>query len=558
MPFPMPSEYALDPVQWCEANIRLPNTSAQSGPLKFRRWQRDIIRAMLDPAVSRTAMMIGTQQGKTMLMMSGLGCCIVNNPSKVLLAFPNDTLKARFWDEKLAQGLESSPIVKNRLIYTSKGTLGDDHVRFVGGGIWPAVSGSPATMSSIDAPLVIADELDRFAQLTDSANPVSNLESRGEAFEGRERMWLSSTPDDEGKSLIWPQVQRGGNSRYFVSCPHCDVMQEWVEEQVRDAVMYCGGCGAAWSQQERLWSLDTGPAEWRQKGEAEDGFRGYQMSGLYSRRPLSHTMNRCAGDRRAFVCQVLAIPFKSTAADTPDPDVLEEIFTDESIADPTCIALSVDVQGRWLEVQETHFDGLYPRVEALTRIPRAVDDGASWRQIRKIYDACKPDITVFDRNKFPGTEVRQNVLRHFVGGNRPEQRLERMNVWFLKGVKTTDNAMITSVFKGRREININADQSKAAVYRLLEIRTDENGNPLPLGMSVNTESVPSDYLRQLTSEECVYRLVNGKERPLWQLKKGERRNEALDLMGYALAARAHLGMSYRRRKGLDLNPEVFG
>ena len=558
MPFPTPAEYALDPVQWCEANIRLPNTSARPGPLRFHRWQRDIIRAMLDPAVLRTALMLGTQLGKTMLMMAGVGYCIVNNPSKILLAFPNDKLKDRFWDEKLAEGLESSPIVRDQLIYTSKGTLGDDHVRFVGGGIWPAVSGSPATMSSIDALLVIADELDRFARLTDSANPVSNLESRGEAFDGRERMWLSSTPDDEPRSYIWPQVQRGGDTRYHVSCPHCGVMQEWVEEQVIDAVMYCGGCAAAWGQQERLWSLDSGPAEWRQNGEAEDGFRGFQMSGLYSRRPLSHTMNRCAGDRRAFVCQVLALPYTSTVVDTPDPDLLEGIFTDEAIDDPTCIVMTVDVQGRWLEVQITYFDGLFPRTESLTRIPRAVDDGAAWRQAREIWDRHKPDITLFDRNKFPGTDVRQNVLRHFVGGNRPEQRLERMNVWFLKGVTTWDNSMITSVAKGRREINVNANECKAGVYRLLEIKTDENGNPLPFGMSANPEGVPADYLRQLTAEECVYRLVNGKERPLWQLRKGQRRNEALDTEAYALVGRAHLGMSYRRRRGLNLNPDVFG
>lgn len=558
MPFAKSSEFSQDGVEWCEANIRLPIGSARPGPLRFHRWQREPIRAMLDPAITQVAKVISTQMGKTTMMLAGLGYYIVNVPGKYLIAFPTDDLKDRFWEEKLKDGLPASPAVNDRLLTNSKGTLGQKHIRFTGGGLWPAVSGSEASFSSIDAILTISDEVDRFASLSDSANPLSNIESRGEAFDGREKRWLSSTPGDAERSWIWPELLRGGDARYHVSCPHCGVKQEWVEEQVRDAVMHCGGCGEAWSEEERIWSLDSGPAEWLQNKEAEEGYRGFQISGLYSRRPLAHVMGRCAGDRRAFVCQVLALPYKSTAVDTPDPNLLEGIFTDETIEDPTCIVMTVDVQGRWLEVQITYFDGLFPRTESLTRIQRAVDDGAAWRQVREIWDREKPDITLFDRNKFPGTDVRNNVLRHFVGGDLPEKRLERMNVWFLKGVTTLDNSMITSVSKARREINVNSNECKAGVYRLLQVRSDENGNPLPFGMSANAEGVPADYLRQLTAEECVYRLVNGKERPLWQLRKGQRRNEALDTEAYALVGRAHLGMSYRRKRSLQLNPEVFG
>ena len=153
-----------------------------------------------------------------------------------------------------------------------------------------------------------------------------------------------------------------------------------------------------------------------------------------------------------------------------------------------------------------------------------------------------------------------NVERYLVGGppKSVAKRMERMNLWLLKGVTTTDNVMVTSVKKNLREMNINASACKAGVYRLLELKTDENGNPLPPGMSADAGGVPPDYLRQLTAEECVYRLVNGKEREIRQLRAGQRRNEALDLEGYALAGRAHLGLSYRRGKRVELDPEMFG
>ena len=559
--FAGPEDYAADGVKWCERNIRLPPDSANPGPLRFRRWQREMLRTMLDLAVTQTAAAIGTQLGKTTLMMAGLGYIIVNEPQKVLLALPNEELKGRFAEEKLEKSLVASPVVKDRLIPTGKGTLGKDYIRFVGGGLYYAISGSEATMSSIDAQLVIGDEVERYARLSDSANPLSNLESRGEAFEGRERRWLFSSPGDADRSLIWPEVERGGLARLYVSCPHeRGFMQVWEEENVRDDVIYCVSCGAAWDEEQRLWSLDTGPMEWRRQMKAQEGYAGYQLSALYSRRPLSHTMARCPGDRRGFVNQVMALPYKSKALDRPDADVLESIFDVPGPEEPDCVVMSVDVQKDRIEAQITHFEQLFPHTHLLTRIPRPAQDSEAWGELRMLWDYHKPDITVIDRSKFAGTDVRMNVERYLVGG--PEKsvarRLERMNVWLLKGTKTSDNVMVTRVNKTAREMNVNADACKEAVYRLLELKTDENGNPLPFGMSADPGGVPPDYLRQLTSQECVYRLENGKEKAIWQFRKGHTRDEALDMEGYGLAARAHLGLAYKRGRKVELDPAMFG
>ena len=140
--FAGPEEYSSDPVVWCEANIELPKDSASPGPLRFRRWQRPIVRTMLDPSIIQTAAAIGTQLGKTVLQMAGLGYVIVNEPQKILLALPNDELKERFAEEKLEKALIASPVVKEKIIPTGKGTLGKKYIRFIGGGLYYAISGS--------------------------------------------------------------------------------------------------------------------------------------------------------------------------------------------------------------------------------------------------------------------------------------------------------------------------------------------------------------------------------------------------------------------------------
>ena len=50
MPFPVSDAFSADVVDWAEANIILPDTSARSGPLRLYGWQKQILRDFVDPA----------------------------------------------------------------------------------------------------------------------------------------------------------------------------------------------------------------------------------------------------------------------------------------------------------------------------------------------------------------------------------------------------------------------------------------------------------------------------------------------------------------------------
>ena len=54
-----------------------------------------------------------------------------------------------------------------------------------------------------------------------------------------------------------------------------------------------------------------------------------------------------------------------------------------------------------------------------------------------------------------------------------------------------------------------------------------------------------DYFDQLTAEQCITRFTKGVARRVWELKKGKKRNEALDLFYGNYAAMKILDPDFR-------------
>ena len=76
---------------------------------------------------------------------------------------------------------------------------------------------------------------------------------------------------------------------------------------------------------------------------------------------------------------------------------------------------------------------------------------------------------------------------------------------------------------GVRLFIIGADTGKEIVYGRLQIP-----DPGP-GYCHFPMHYDEDYFDQLTAEQCITRFTKGVARRVWELKKGKKRNEALDL-----------------------------
>jgi phage terminase large subunit GpA-like protein len=86
---------------------------------------------------------------------------------------------------------------------------------------------------------------------------------------------------------------------------------------------------------------------------------------------------------------------------------------------------------------------------------------------------------------------------------------------------------------------VGADTAKALIYGRLRVRV-----PGPGYMHFSDE-LEDDYFEQLTAERLVTRYVKGRARLEW-VKPAGRRNEALDLEVYALAAAQYVGIGRMR------------
>lgn len=79
---------------------------------------------------------------------------------------------------------------------------------------------------------------------------------------------------------------------------------------------------------------------------------------------------------------------------------------------------------------------------------------------------------------------------------------------------------------------LGVDELKQSEYTRLEIAEPGPGYcHFPA-----TDEFSESYFEQLTSEEIYMRMVMGIPKPSWRLKRGHRRNEALDCSGYDYAA----------------------
>ena len=223
---------------------------------------------------------------------------------------------------------------------------------------------------------------------------------------------------------------------------------------------------------------------------------------------------------------------------------MERLFTDDFVDDPDAIILAVDVQGDRLEYMITHWDWMVPRVHTQDVFRRQADPLACWRNLDGLITELRPDFCVIDRSNFGGTDVVESVTEVLGrGGPRANDMLRHRRIRLIKGSDGRGPDMITSRNDKAAQWNLNSTQTKLGAHRLLHL--NENGDQL---MTVRREGVPANFIDQMLAERYVVRFVMGRPIAAWEAVVKGGRNESLDLMGYSLAARYELGLSYRRRR----------
>ncbi|WP_082734023.1 phage terminase large subunit family protein [Polycladidibacter hongkongensis] len=97
---------------------------------------------------------------------------------------------------------------------------------------------------------------------------------------------------------------------------------------------------------------------------------------------------------------------------------------------------------------------------------------------------------------------------------------------------------------------VGVDTAKDLISAQLKNKPDVDGAPSPNTIHFPAEGLSADYFSQLTAEHAIAKDVGGRKVRLWELKKEGARNEALDCMVYASAARHSLPNRLRSKSNI--------
>jgi len=381
-------------VQWAEANLKLTARQTEHpGPYStsVRPYVREPLECWKDSGVVEMTLCWGSQTSKTTTLMAGLAWLIDTEPSPTLWLMPTENLARSFSKSRWMPMLEDCPAMvahfpsdKDKLTHLEQ-HFDRSTLTFVG-------SNSPANLASRPVRVLVADEVDKFAQASETeADALDLAEQRLKAFSSS-KLFLTSTPTTtEGR--IWQRFLRGDQRRYYLPCPHCKapIRLEWRQVKwdetakledgkwdfgrVRASARYeCQLCKGAMTDAQKVAGLRHGQWIPENKG-ALPGVRSYHLSSLYSpdrKCTWGHLAVQFIESQESliglqgFINGNLAEPWENQAA----PRQREELIVagTEGLAEKAIKFLTVDCQASsphfWFVVRAWNEDGSSRAIEA--------------------------------------------------------------------------------------------------------------------------------------------------------------------------------------------------
>ena len=376
----------LLPSQWALDTVTLPASEERGqGPLSWsgREFCAEPLDCFADPIVSDVVCCFGSQIGKTVLIMCGIGYLLDCDPCGILWVMPDKDLARSFSQSRWMPFVELN---KNLAPLIPRGSqrhkwanlaqkVGGSWVNFVG-------SNSRAGLSSRPKRIVALDEMDKFPVETrgGEAGAINLAEQRVKDAAMPKRIKTSTPSTSDGPG--WVEFQKGDQRRYLVPCPHCraGVFLAWIKGQsalkpdprdahiawdetakrddnswdfdrvVASAHCVCPHCNGKIENHHKTEMVRNG--NWKPTALAPSSFRSYHLPSLYASSPTT-TFGLMArawlmGLRsiegvQGFVNGMLAEPWESQSEKEQRTETIL-LMASEPIATGAVRILSIDCQ----------------------------------------------------------------------------------------------------------------------------------------------------------------------------------------------------------------------
>lgn len=547
--------------EWADAHRVLTSVaSAEAGQWRTDRapYQREVMDVFSDPAVQEVVVMTSAQTMKTEVVLNLIGNFIDQDPSPMLVMQPTLDMAKAFSKDRLREMLRASPRLRGKV--EESGRRGSDdtllHKAFPGGHITMVGANSAAGLASRPIRVVLADEVDRYpASAGDEGDPVSLARKRTATFWNR-KIGLFSTPTIKGVSRIEKAFLQSDQRRYYVPCPHCDVMQvlRFPNLDFETASYVCEACGVLIEERHKTAMLARG--QWRAECPGAPTV-GFHINALYS--PWTSWPALIAEFREAKTSPETLRVFVNTMlgetwevdGDGVDPGSLKarrETYPAEVPMAVGVLTVSVDVQRDRLEVAVVGWGAgqeswliAHDRLYGDTSNP----NGEVWQRLETAYltktYAHESGATLTIRSACIDSGDQTQVVYAFVA---PRQR---RGVRATKGYSVRGRPLISKPGKpnkyGVRVVPVGTDTAKDVLFARLSLTTPGTPGYMHFPLSADEE-----YLNQFAAEKAFVRRIKGI--PVREYRAVKDRNEAIDLAVLSLAALHLLGAGVYDQLGL--------
>lgn len=517
--------------------------------------------AISDPRVRHVCWMKSSQVGATEVGTNAVGYYIHQDPSPLLVLQPSKDPMARAWStDRLDPMLADSPALRSLVRPGNRREKGDTilHKEFPGGQIDIVGSNSPSGLASRPKRILFADEVDRYTESAGKeGDPLTLAERRTDTFWNR-KIIVFSTPTVKGASTIEAIFEQSDQRHYEMPCPNCGQplrfrfeMLRWESGKPETVHYVCEHNGCVIEERDKPRMLALGKWVATHPGRKRVGFFINALYSPWLRWTEIVEIWIAAQGRperlRVFANTILAETFNEDGlgANVSALKARRAPFPAEAPAGVGLITAACDVQGDRVEIDVWGWG----------------EGEESWHLLHEVVWGDPAQRNTWDRvalvlrRKFKhesGLELRISGAAIDSGGHHTDavysfvKRRLGLHLWAIKGMGGAGIAPVRPPAKKSR--------AKAPVWMLgsdalkdilfARLATEVAG---PGYMNLAT-GAPDEWIDQFAGE--VVKISQERGRSVKRYVKVEgKRNEAIDLYCYALAALMIYGATVRDSLG---------
>jgi|GEM_PF-2100109 len=211
--------------QWAETEFSLPQQKGMiGGPFSFEYspYLREIADALGDYFTREVWVQAPTQAAKSTLAHIKLGYNLTEDPANLMIAMPDEKTLRRRLQGRIRRLFEANP----KMLAAIGGKIENLNVGeatiLERMDLYLAWAHSPAAMSDVSVPDIIADEVAKFPpRASRDVDPINLLRSRQKTFPSISKLLAVSSPALEG-DLFDGEYNQGLIHAYWLLCPLCD------------------------------------------------------------------------------------------------------------------------------------------------------------------------------------------------------------------------------------------------------------------------------------------------------------------------------------------------